>query len=170
MTTESSRDVVGVVGFADHGDPVTGERPLLTALEARTSNPAAVASGARARAIGTAIGAQLVQPYALPEASWSAVGTLTTTADLAVRAAGGAGLRNYLAAIQVQNTNATATMVVVKDGATEIFRVNCPANMALPAVIPLPVPLRGSINTALNVAALTTGASVVVNAQGYTAP
>lgn len=140
------------------------------AARARSANDAALLNGDVADLIATLVGALVVQPFAIPEATWSATGTLTTLADLVLKAAGAAGIRNYVSALTFQNNNATATLVVVKDGAVEIFRVNCPANMALPIVVPLPIPLRGSAATALNVAALTTGASVVVNAQGYVAP
>lgn len=137
---------------------------------ARTANPTAVTTGSAVDVLATTIGVPLTLPYALPEATFRANVTLTTTADSELKAAGAAGIRNYLVGLQYQNTNATATSVLIKDGASTIASFQATANMALPAVITFPVPLRGSAATALNVAAGTTAASVFVNAQGFSAP
>lgn len=45
-----------------------------------------------------------------------------------------------------------------------------PANMTTPWDIDFPTPLRSSANAALNAAAITSGASIYLDAQGYTAP
>lgn len=83
-------------------------------------------------------------------------------------AAGAASIRNYLTSLQVQNNSATATELVIKDGASTILhRVYCPANMPLTPV-EIPTALRGTAATAMNAAILTAGAAVYVNAQGYT--
>jgi hypothetical protein len=60
--------------------------------------------------------------------------------------------------------------VVVKDGATIIWRGHVSANMLDCDTIQFSDPLRTTANAALNVACITTGAAVYVNAQGYTAP
>lgn len=113
-------------------------------------------------------GSLIVQLNSIPELTWQNTATLTTTADAVVKAAAGAGVRNYVTDISFQNTNATITGIVIKDGATDIARFNAPANMAVPAVITFSTPLRGTANTALNVAALVTGANVLVNTAGFT--
>jgi len=104
---------------------------------------------------------------------WSyaaASGGITDTSDVAVKAAV-AGQRNFLTSLQLKNTHATVTTeVVVKDGSTVIFRTRTPAVMLTGDVINFQPPLVGTANTALNVAAITTGAAVYVNAQGYAAP
>ena len=82
----------------------------------------------------------------------------------------GAGIRRYVTAIQVINTNAVATEFVIKDGATVIWRIWLPASMTTPWDIDFPTPLRSSANAALNAAAITSGASIYLDAQGYTAP
>ncbi len=148
---------------------------LATGLSA---NPTAVTSGRNVDLMATLIGALVTKPYAIPEADWSyatdgATNTaLTTTADRALRAAAGTGLRNYLTAIQLQNTHASqATDVVIKDGAaTILWRGPLPAAMAAPLLLEFPTPLRGSANAALNLACVTAGANLVANAQGYAAP
>jgi hypothetical protein len=88
-----------------------------------------------------------------------------------LRAAAAAGIRNYVTSIDVRNAHATvATEVVIKDGATVIWRQLLPAAMAAPVEITFPTPLRGTAATAMNVACITTGAQVYANAQGFAAP
>lgn len=128
----------------------------------------AVATDQVADAIASLNGALIVKPHAIPEACWQGTGVLTTTADLAIKTAAGAGVRNYITDFSFQNTSATATGVVIKDGATTIASFQAPANMPAPAVISWQCPLRGAANTAINIAALVTGANVLVNASGHT--
>jgi hypothetical protein len=95
---------------------------------------------------------------------WSYTGTLTTTTVTTMKAASGAGIKNYISSGQVQNTHATvATLITIKSGATSLWSVNCPANMAAPISVPA---LVGGINQALTIECATTGANVLVNAQG----
>lgn len=116
-------------------------------------------------------GAALVQkPFSVPDADWQFSGTLTTTTATAAKAAGAASIRNYVTAFQYQNTSATATTVIILDGASAIHTLYAPANMVAPAVMDFPTPLRGTAATALNVNCGTTGANVLVNLQGYQAP
>lgn len=98
-----------------------------------------------------------------------ATAPVTTTADLAVKAAAGGNLRNYITSFQYQNIGAVATEVVLKDGSTIIWRGYAAASMAAPACVNFGTPLRGSANTAVNFAAITTGANIYINTQGYTA-
>lgn len=118
-------------------------------------------------ATATLNGALVVKPYAIPESCWQGTGILTTTADLAIKTAAGANVRNYVTDISYQNTSATATGVVIKDGSTVIAQFHAPASMAVPAAINLNVPIRGTANTAINVAALVTAANVLVNLTGH---
>lgn len=98
-----------------------------------------------------------------------ATGGMTATADVALAAAAGAGVCNYLSALQFFNSAAVASEIVVKDGAsTVIWRGMVPASMTVPICIVFPTPLRGSANTALNVAMLTTSTATRVSAQGFT--
>jgi hypothetical protein len=112
-----------------------------------------------------------VQP-AVSSTDWSYAagsGGITNTSDVAIKAAAGVGVKNVLTSLQVQNTHATvATEVVVKDGSTVIWRCDMPAVMKTPADIKFDPPLKSSANTALNVACITTGSKVYVNAQGFT--
>jgi hypothetical protein len=95
---------------------------------------------------------------------------ITTTALTQMKTAAGdnlLGLRHYLTGLQYQNTNATATLVQILDGSSVIWEGNAPASMAQPAVISFTTPLRGSPNTNINIQAGTTGANLLVNAQGF---
>lgn len=115
-----------------------------------------------------------VKPFSLPALDWSYAadaGGIIDAADKVIKAAAGAGLRNYLTKIDIKNAHATvATEIVVKDGATVIWRQHFKAVMDSVASIQFPTPLKSTANAALNVAAITTGSAVYVNAQGYVAP
>lgn len=111
--------------------------------------------------------------YAPPELSWSASapsGGIVNTTDVVLKAAAGAGLRNYLTGMDIRNSHASvATEVVIKDGSTVIWRGHFPANSPTINVV-FETPLKGTANTALNAACVTTGAAVYLNAQGFSAP
>ncbi|MTW18363.1 hypothetical protein GJ689_19355 [Rhodoplanes serenus] len=156
----------GVAQDAAAGNPVG-----IGARAANANQAAMSATGDLVHLMATMIGALVQKPYSIPEADWSYTGAaVTNTTDVVLAAAAGAGIRRYLTALQLKNTNATATEVVVKDGSTVIWRLLLPANMANADTIAFPSPLKSSANAALNFACITTGASVYVAAQGYTAP
>lgn len=167
---------VAAAGSAARSSNAAGN-PLYVAT-GLSANPSAVTSGRNVDLMATLIGALVTKPYAIPEADWvyATDGTtntaLTTTTDRMVKAAAGAGIRNYLTAIQLQNTHATqATDLVIKDGAaTILWRGPLPAAMAAPLLLEFPTPLRSSANAALTLACITAGANVVANVQGYAAP
>lgn len=147
------------------GTAVVGS-PVRVGLRAKNVNQT-VATDQLIDATGTLNGALVVKPHAIPEACWQGTGILTTTADLAIKTAAGASVRNYVSDISYQNTSATATGVVIKDGSTVIAQFHAPASMAVPAVINLQCPIKGTANTAINVAALVTAANVLVNLSGH---
>lgn len=156
----------GVAQDAAAGNPVG-----IGARAANVNQAAMSATGDLVHLMATMIGALVQKPYSIPEADWSYTGAaVTNTTDIVLAAAAGAGIRRYITAIQLKNTNATATEVVIKDGATVIWRLLLPANMATADTIAFPSPLKSTANAALNFACITTGASVYIAAQGYTAP
>lgn len=113
----------------------------------------------------------LIARSALGSASWAYAGVtggITNTADVALMAAAGAGVRNFLHSIQWKNTSTVASEIVVKDGATVIWRGHVSASMTVMDGWTFDPPLRGTANTALNVAMLTTGTATIVSAQGST--
>lgn len=151
----------------------SGAVPVLAAT-GYSANPVAVTTARGVDLLATLIGALVTKPYAIPEADWqfaAAAGGIINTTDVVLRAAAAAGIRNYVTSIDIRNAHATvATEVVIKDGATVIWRQLLPAAMAAPVEITFPTPLRGTAATAMNVACITTGAQVYVNAQGFAAP
>jgi hypothetical protein len=156
----------GVAQDAAAGNPVG-----IGARAANANQAAMSATGDLVHLMATMIGALVQKPFSIPEADWSYTGAaVTNTTDVVLAAAAGVGIRRYITAIQLKNTNATATEVVIKDGATVIWRLLLPANMATADTIAFPSPLKSTANAALNFACITTGASVYVAAQGYTAP
>lgn len=149
--------------------------PVRVAMIGRTANNS-VTNGQTTEMTATLTGAQIVKPFSIPELDWSyaaAAGGITNTTDVAAKTAAGAGLKNYVTSMSVQNASATtATEVVVKDGATIIWRgylgTSSATNSKLSCIFS--DPLRSSNNAAINVACVTTGAQVYVNMQGYVAP
>jgi len=117
-----------------------------------------------------------MQP-ALSSAFWSyaaaASGILNTTTAVTLKTAAGAGVRNYIEAIQLDwEAFGSASEVVLRDGAggTVLFRMKIGTGAAGSRTITFRPALKGTANTLLEVATLTasvTGA-LYVNAQGWT--
>ena len=142
---------------------------MLQGLESRTTEPTAVGNGDAVRAMGTSLGKQVNYPYAIPAKQWTYASSaaVTDTADDAAKAAAGAGIRNYVTGIQVFNGHdTTATEVVIKDGATVIWR-GWAEQAGGGASARFDPPLRGTANTAVNVANITTSSSTYFNLQGF---
>jgi hypothetical protein len=113
-------------------------------------------------------------PFADPSKNWQfagATGGIVNTTDVVAKAAAGAGLRNYVTSIQFKNNNNVSTDLVIKDGSTVIWRGHMGVGADDPGMIGItfPSPLRGTANTAINVACTVTGAAVYVNLQGFVA-
>jgi hypothetical protein len=161
-----------VVGPAAHDAAVSGN-PLLAGAEARTSNGTAVQNGDITRLQATIEGKLVTRPHSVYGATWTyaaASGGITNTTAATMKAAAGAGVRVCLTGIQVINSHATvSTEVVVRDGAsgTVVHRGYAQAAGGGYAVN-FDVPICGTANTLMEVADITTGAAVYVNAQGYT--
>lgn len=114
-------------------------------------------------------GLPMGQPSILTPWSYSAAsGGITNTSDVTLIAAAGAGRSNYLTSLQVCNTSATATEVVVKSGSTVLWRCKVGASMTRSVHIEFTRPLISANNTALTAACITTGTTTYVDAQGYT--
>jgi len=142
-------------------------------LEGRNTEPTAVGTtGDGTRALASMLGKQVIVPYAIPASTWSYAGPasgITDTTNDVLKAAGAAGVRNYVTSVQVINAHATVdTEVVIKDGSTVIHRGWAGADGGGYAAKFDP-PLRGTAATAMNVAAITTGTATHVSAQGYQA-
>lgn len=161
------------VGPVAHDGARSTTAPIINAGRAVTTPYTAVATGDVADFVTTTQGAQIVRPWQIPEQEWSyasAAGGITNTTDVVLAAAAGTGLRRYITSVDLKNISATATEVVIKDGATVLWRGHLSASMTEPVEIAFYNPLKTTANAALNFACITTGAQVYVNAQGYTAP
>lgn len=170
----SSSDAQGttmVSGTIPHGQVAAGN-PVLVGLEARNADGSAVGNGDIVRALASLLGKAVTLPYALPASTWQYAGPtggITDTADDQIVAAV-ASTRHYITALQIVNMSTTATEVVIKDGSTVIWRCELDADGGAAGIsMQFPTPLRGTANTALNVACLTTSTKVFVNAQGFSA-
>jgi hypothetical protein len=171
VTAQASTNTQEVVGDAAHGAAVAGN-PVLVGLEGRSTDPTAVDSGDVVRALASLLGKQVTLPYAIPASTWSyatATAGVTDTADDEAKAAGAAGVRHYITSVQVINGHATvATEVVIKDGATVLWRGWAEA-VGGGVSAKFDPPLRGTAATAVNVANITTGSKTYFNLQGYSA-
>lgn len=105
----------------------------------------------------------------------AASGIVNTTTAVTIKAAAGAGLRNYVTGLQIDaEALGTATELAIRDGAggTVLWRMKIGASGLLAGRnIVFASPLKGTANTLLEVVTLSasgTGA-VYVNAQGFTA-
>jgi hypothetical protein len=159
---------IGVGGLAADSAAASGN-PVQTGGRVRTAVDTTLVANDAMALTGTTGMQLLMKPYGLPETDWQFASLITNATVTAARAAGAAGVRNYVTAVQYQNTSATASEIQIQDGATVIWRGQAAASMAVPAVIALPTPLRGSAATALNVQMITTGSNTFVNLQGYQA-
>lgn len=171
-TLQASTNTTEVVGDAAHDAAVAGN-PVRIAGRALTSDYTSVATGDTADLITTVGGKLIVHPYALPENLVSGASSdITTTTAQSLIAAGGAGIKNYITHLLVQNSHATvSTWVNIQDGVggSTIYTVYAAAAGG-GASVTLPCPIATTANTALGFACATTGANVRVSASGYKGP
>lgn len=122
------------------------------------------------------VNATTVQP-ALSSSFWSyaaaAGGIVNTTTAVTVKAAAGAGVRNYVEGIQLSwDALTTGGEFAIRDGAsgTVLWRFKIPSASAGQAHTKFGTPLRGTANTLLEVVTLTASGAggVFVNLQGWT--
>ena len=160
-----------ISGQAAHDALATGS-PVRVAARALSAAYTTVATGDSADLVSTLQGVLVTRPWQISELEWSyasAAGGITNTTDVVLAAAPAAGLRRYITSMDVKNLSATATEVVLKDGATVVWRGHLSASMTLAVQVNFANPLKTTAATALNFACITTGAQVYINAQGYIA-
>jgi hypothetical protein len=108
-----------------------------------------------------------------PSTAWSyvaATGGITDTNAVTIKAAAGAGKRNYIKSCQFANSGAAGTAIRLVNGAagTVIWRGYIGAAVSNQNII-FEVPLMSSANTLLEVSMVSgTTIAVYVNCQGYT--
>lgn len=141
---------------------------------AKSATPVTLVGGAGSGAQGTAANPMVTQNvtsaspwnYAAP-----AAGITNTTTAVPIKAAAGAGQRNYLQSIQITwTTQGAANELVIRDGVggPVIYRIGIPSGSPSTHTPFFGVPLRSSANTLLEVAlTVATTGNVFFNAQGY---
>lgn len=112
----------------------------------------------------TSEGKQIISTFGAEEHLWDACVDLTTTSDVAIIAAGAAGIRRVITDITLDNTGATPARVTIKDGTTRKYTRTVPANSSVD--VQLKSPIRGTAATAVN-GALTAAGTVTVSMSGY---
>lgn len=166
-------------GAAAHDAAVSGN-PERIGARALTANYTAVSTGDVADLVTTLVGALIQKPFSIPEADWTyaaaASGISNTTTAVTIKAAGAAGLRNYITSLHISSDAlGAATEFAIRDGAagTVLWRMKLTtAGVIGGQTIVFPTPLRGTAATLLEIVTLTasiTGA-LYVNAAGYVAP
>lgn len=159
-------------GQTAHSAASTGS-PIRIAGRVKTVVDTTLVAGDASDIATTTDQAMIVKPFAVPELDWSSASSasgIVNTADVVLAAAAGPSIRRYITSMTVQNASATvSTEVVLKDGATIIWRGFVGAQTLLNSVVGVTFasPLKTTANAALNFACITTGAAVYVNAQGF---
>jgi hypothetical protein len=174
-TDANGRLYVNAAGQANHDAAIAGP-PVRIGARGQSADWTAVTTGDQVDALASLLGKLVTLPYALPAATWryaGAAGGLVNTTGIAAKAAGAAGVRNYVTGIQCMNSHqTTGTEIEVRDGAagTVIYRGWAQAGGGGFAAKFEP-PLRGTAATLVEIAEVTaTGsAGVVCNLQGYEA-
>lgn len=167
----SSMSVQGAYASNASGSP---GNPIGIAGLGVSAAPAAVTTGRGVVALATLLGAQVVQPFAIPESTWTyaaAAGGIVNTTGITAKAAAGTGIRNYVTGVTLSNNSATATDFQIRDGAsgTVLFRAMLPANAAN-VCFTFPTPIKGTANTLIEIACGTTSSATFANLTGYVAP
>ena len=158
--------VPAIAGTAAHSAAASGN-PVQVGGVVITAVSTGEAAGEVCRLPMTTSNQLVIKQFAPAEVDFQYTGILTTATAVAAKAAGAAGVRNYATHVSFQNTSATATTVLLLDGATTIAQWHAPANMALPAVIEFNTPRRGTAATPMNVNCGTAGANVLINVGGF---
>lgn len=162
-----------VTGPAAHDAAISGN-PVRLAGRALTADYTAVAAGDTADLITTLLGKLVTIPYANPANTWSyaaASGGIVNTTGVTAKAAGAAGVRNYVTHVDVVNGHATIdTDVQIRDGAAGTVLWRGFAKAAGGGVsASFDPPLRGTAATLVEVACGTTGTATYFNLQGFSA-
>lgn len=156
-----------VAGQVAHDAAVQGN-PMRIGGRARTTELTAVASDDQVDALFDEFGKQVQIPYALPS-KWTdgVTAAITGTSDTAVIAAPGANLFLNISWLIVTNSHATVgTVVEWKSGSTVRGRAYAaPAGFGF--AIHFATPIKVAVNTAFNVANITTGSNTYASAGGF---
>ena len=167
VVTGGVAGTVAVGGNIAHSSPRTAN-PVTAGGQVTTTLDTTLVQGDVSYLMQTSAGQLIQKPFGSSENDWTFTTSLTTTTTAtAAKAAGAASIRNYVTGVQYQNASATATTVLIQDGATTIWQSQAPASMTTPANVTFQTPLKGTAATALNYNFGTAGATILINVQGY---
>lgn len=148
---------------------IQGGKPVSVGGLARNADKAAVDNGDAVRLMADLLGKLVTLPYALPGELVDGEATLTTTSNVSVIAAPGAGSRNYITSVSGSNTDAASDVRVdIKNGTTIFVSFFCAAGGG-GFSHSMPAPKRLDDNAVLNMALSGAVTDVRVSAQGYKA-
>lgn len=152
---------------ADSGNPLKVGAKATNNIEGLTQ----VADADRTDLRADLNGVLITRPYTTPEEIISERISNTDGAATAFTTfgAGGAGVHNYVTTIVVHNSSATDGYVDIRDGAAGSVLMTIPLPTLGGAVINLPVPLKGSANTALAYDVSAALSTVYITMVGYQA-
>lgn len=166
-------------GQTAHSSPSTGA-PVRVGGRVSTAVDTTLVAGDASDLFLTSGGAVVQKPYGIPELDWlyaAATGGISnTTTAVTVKAAGAAGVRNYITNLQLQaDALGSATEFCIRDGAagTVLYRHKIgTAGIVNGINIDFTTPLRGTAATLVEVVTLTASITggVFPNLQGYQAP
>lgn len=151
-----------VAGSTDSGNPLK--------MGGRASTTLTVLSGGQRTNQAFDVLGRAVNTPALPDSLVTGQVALTTTTSTVLLPAS-VGQRNYVQDLLLSNGSATGVTVLILDGTTLLMQIYLAAQ-GTPVPYALNVPLRGSVNTALNaqLSLATASGGVYVHSAGYTAP
>lgn len=152
---------------ADSGNPLKVGAKATNNIEGLTQ----VADADRTDLRADLNGVLITRPYTTPEEIISERISNTDGAATAFTTfgAGGAGVHNYVTTIVVHNSSGTDGYVDIRDGAAGSVLMTIPLPTLGGAVINLPVPLKGSANTALAYDVSAALSTVYITMVGYQA-
>ena len=163
---------VAAAGVSAHSAPGAGF-PVRTGGRVTTTLESSLINNDVCDTLMTSAGQIIQKPYGAAEHDWqytaAAGGITASTADVVIKAAGPANIRNYITSISISaDPLVAATEIVIKEGATIIWRDKIKTTGMALTHVEFPTPLKSAAATALNVAVLTSNAGAVYfNAQGY---
>lgn len=162
----SQQNTLAVEGETANG-VIQGGRPVSMGGLARSTDRTPEVDGDAIRLVADVLGKIINLPYSVPGNLVRGAATLTLTSNVAVIAAPGIGIRNYILSVSGSNTNTTTDVRVdIKDDTTIFASFFCAAGGG-GFSHQMPGGVRLAANVALNMALSVAVTDVRVSAQGY---
>jgi hypothetical protein len=161
----ATADGIAVQGSVAH-DAADAGNPVGVGLQARTTNPTAVADADRVRAIADKVGRQVVVVSQVRDLVTQATVVVSTTTETTIIAAGGAGVFHDVAAIVIFNRSTGSVQVRIRDatGGAHIWAPQLPPSGGWAMAFPTPWK-QGAANNNWTVELGTAATDVTVSLQ-----